>query len=75
MVNKGGVQLLDREIRQIVDDLRSPEKFENALQRLVQLLQSHPEVNLDDYLQQCSLTFQRFIKNNLETLRATGKCS
>ena len=48
---------METEIRQIVDDLRSPEKFEGALQRLVRVVKDHPEVNLDDYLQQCSPTF------------------
>ena len=61
---------IDQEINQIVDDLRNPEKFEMTLPKLVKILNDHPEINLDNYLQQCSATFQRFIKTNLDNLKS-----
>jgi cytoskeleton-associated protein 5 len=45
------VPRLDQEINSIVDDLRNPEKFEATLPRLVRILNEHPEINLDNYLQ------------------------
>jgi hypothetical protein len=41
----------------IVEELRKPEMFEIALPKLVKILDEHPEINLDDYLQACSPTF------------------
>jgi hypothetical protein len=61
---------IEAEINQIVADLRNPEKFEATLPKLVKILNDHPELKLDNYTQQCSVTFQRFIKTNVESFRS-----
>ena len=56
----------DIEIKSIVEELRNPEKFENAIPKLYRFLENNPQIDLNDYLHECSKTFQQFIKTSLE---------
>ena len=49
-----------------MEELRQPDKFESAIPKLYKFLESNPQIELNDYLQECSKTFQQFIKNNLD---------
>jgi hypothetical protein len=61
----------DYEIRQIVEELRNPDKFDAAIPKLQKFLEQNPLIDLNDYLQECSRTFQSFVKTSLETYRSS----
>jgi hypothetical protein len=63
---------LKAEVTKIVEDLKNPDMFDDALQRLVKVLRENPDLKMEDYLANCSPTFQRFIYTNLDNLRAAG---
>lgn len=63
----------EQEIKQIVEELRNSDQFETALPKLYNFLENNPQVDLNEYLQDCSKTFQQFIKQNLEKYRAQMK--
>lgn len=63
------------EIKQIIDELRSTDKFELAIPRLHKYLQSHQEETLEQHLKDLSPHFANFIKTHLETYqKSQGKC-
>lgn len=51
------MDLLDQQIKQLVNELKNPDKYEAAIPRLAQLLQEYPDIDIDYYIQQCSPTF------------------
>lgn len=58
-------------MRQLIDELKNSEMFENAIPKLHKYLLSHPQVDLNEYLAECSKTFADFIKKNLDKHRNT----
>lgn len=60
---------IDFEIKAVMIELRNPEKFDTAIQKLNRLLEQNPHIDINDYLNECSKSFQTFIKTNLENLK------
>jgi len=56
-----------------MEELRNSEQFDAALPKLVRFLNENPQVDLDEYLQDCSKQFAQFIKQNVEKHQATMK--
>lgn len=57
----------DREIKQIIDELRSTDLFEGAISKLHNYLQRHPNESLATYTKGLSQHFSSFIKSHLES--------
>ena len=66
-------QLPDQELQSIIEELRHPEMFEAAIPKLYTFLEKNPQMDLNEFLQDCSKTFQDFIKKNLERYRNSQK--
>lgn len=56
----------DREIKQILDELRSTDLFESAIAKLHTYLNKHQEQNLNTHLKDLSPHFANFIRTHLE---------
>ena len=56
----------EREIKQIIDELRSTDLFEGAIAKLHSYLQRHPEESLNMPLKDLSAHFGNFIRTHLE---------
>ena len=52
----------DSEIRGIIEDMRNPDQFESTIPKLHKFLEANPQIDLNDYIQECSKTFQTFIR-------------
>mmetsp|Transcript_9655 Transcript_9655/g.9334 ORF Transcript_9655/g.9334 Transcript_9655/m.9334 type:complete len:214 (+) Transcript_9655:942-1583(+) len=56
----------EQELKSLIEELRHPEMFETAIPKLYAFLERNQQLDLNEYLQDCSKTFQDFIKKNLE---------
>lgn len=56
----------------MVLDIRDISKFEDTLPKLVKFLNDHPEVNLEDYIDFFSESFQGFIKKEVQRRTLLG---
>jgi hypothetical protein len=67
----GGVQITraqsEAEMKLIIEDLRSTDKFEQAIEKLHKYLQAHPNETLQMHLKDLSPHFATFIKTHLGT--------
>lgn len=56
----------EKEIKQIIDELRSTDLFEGAISKLHSYLQRHPDESLNMHLKDLSAHFGNFIRTHLE---------
>lgn len=60
---------LDKEMAEIIQELRGTETFDSGIPKLYNFMQKNPQLSLDYYLRDLSANFQNMIRNNLESYR------
>ena len=60
---------MDREVNQIISELKSTETFNSAIPKLHNFLARNPSMNLDFYIRDESANMKEMIKSNLESYK------